>query len=303
MSKSDDSPSLRPKETDSNAWASPAEDSPLMELSGLTKEFVHRGRRLSVLDELDLKIFRGDRIAIMGPSGAGKSTLLQVMGTLDEPTSGRLYFDDEDIFRRDSDGLANFRNREIGFVFQFHHLLPEFTALENVMMPGMIARMDQAEVENRAAELLEMVGLSERIHHQPGELSGGEQQRVAVARALFMEPRLLLTDELTGNLDLKTGAGIHAILRDLNERLGVTVVVVTHDPRLADQMPIQLVLDDGKLLPFSPGDEKVAGRVPDDLLHKQPTNPKQLRADTDQEVWAEATGRSLADGEPEEMTD
>ncbi len=262
----------------------------LVDVRDLTKRFVHRGRQLTVLEDLNLQVYRGDRISIMGPSGAGKSTLLQVMGTLDEPTWGKIVFDGEDVFERDSDGRAEFRNREIGFVFQFHHLLPEFTALENVMMPGMIARENRTEVEHRAAELLEMVELEERIHHQPGELSGGEKQRVAIARALYMEPRLLLTDELTGNLDLKTGAGIHAILRDLNERLGVTVVVVTHDPRLADQMPIKLVLDDGKLLPFTPGDEEVRGRIPDELLDKEPTNPKQLRADTDRDVWAEAAG-------------
>jgi len=270
----------------------------LVEARDLTKRFVHRGRQLNVLEDLNLRVYRGDRISIMGPSGAGKSTLLQVLGTLDEPTWGKVMFDGEDIFQRPPDGLADFRNREIGFVFQFHHLLPEFTALENVMMPGMIARQNRTEVEHRAAELLEMVGLSERLHHQPGELSGGEQQRVAIARALYTEPRLLLTDELTGNLDLKTGAGIHAILRDLNERLGVTVVVVTHDPRLADQMPIKLVLDDGKLLPFTPDDQQVRGRIPEELLDEEPTNPRQLRADNDEDVWAEATGSSLADEEP-----
>lgn len=271
------------------------QEKPLLDIQNLTKRFVHRGKELTVLEDLDFRIYPGDRISIMGPSGAGKSTLLQVMGTLDEPSSGRVNFDGEDIFRRSPKGLADFRNREIGFVFQFHHLLPEFTALENVMLPGLISRMSRAEAEERAEELLSMVGLAERLHHQPGELSGGEQQRVAIARALFMKPRLLLTDELTGNLDLKTGAGIHAILRDLNKRLGVTVVVVTHDPRLADQMPIKLVLDGGKLLPFTPGDEEVEGRIPEELLEREPTNPKQLRADTDNDVWAEATGSSLAD--------
>lgn len=270
-------------------------EAPLIDIENLTKRFVHRGKVLTVLEDLDLRIYGGDRIAIMGPSGAGKSTLLQVMGTLDEPTSGRLLFDGEDIFQRSSSGLAKFRNKEIGFVFQFHHLLPEFTALENVMMPGLIARMNRTEAEDRANELLELVGLAERVQHQPGELSGGEKQRVAIARALFMEPRLLLTDELTGNLDLKTGAGIHDILRDLNERLGVTVVVVTHDPRLAKQMPIRLILDDGKLIPSSPGDERVRSRIPEELIDKEPTNPKQLRADSEEDVWAEASGSSLAD--------
>jgi len=267
----------------------------LVDIRNLTKRFVHRGERLTVLEDLNLRVYQGDRIAIMGPSGAGKSTLLQVMGTLDEPSSGRIMFDGEEIFRRSSSGLAQFRNREIGFVFQFHHLLPEFTAIENAMMPGLVARMSRSEAEERAEELLEMVGLADRLHHQPGELSGGEKQRVAIARALFMEPRLLLTDELTGNLDLKTGAGIHEILRDLNERIGVTVVVVTHDPRLADQMPLKLVLDDGRLLPFTPGDERARGRIPEELLHQEPSNPKQLRADSDEDVWTEARDSSLAE--------
>jgi lipoprotein-releasing system ATP-binding protein len=264
-------------------------EQPLVELDDLTKRFHHRGRDLTVLEDMNLSVYKGDRIAIMGPSGAGKSTLLQVMGTLDDPSSGTVRFDGEDVFTRDEDGLAKFRNREIGFVFQFHHLLPEFTALENVMMPGLISRMNRTEAADRAEELLDMVGLAERLEHQPGELSGGEQQRVAIARALFMKPRLILSDELTGNLDLKTGAGIHAILRDLNERLGVTVVVVTHDPRLAEQMPIKLVVDDGKLLPFEAGDERVRGRIPDHLMDREPSNPKQLRADSDRNIWNEAS--------------
>ncbi len=251
---------------------------PLIQSQGLTKRFMHRGKTLTVLEDMDFRIYPGDRIAIMGASGAGKSTLLQVIGTLDEPTGGRILFDGEDLFAKSSAGLAQFRNREIGFVFQFHHLLPEFTALENVMLPGLIARQNRNEAQARATELLGKVGLAERLHHQPGELSGGEQQRVAIARALYMKPRLLLADEPTGNLDLKTGAGIHAVLRELNEETGVTVIVVTHDPRLAEEMPIKLVLDDGRLLPFEPGDEKVRDRIPDELLHVESSNPRQLRA-------------------------
>ena len=250
---------------------------PLIDLRGVTKRFEHRGETLTVLQDLDFRIFPGDRIAIMGPSGAGKSTLLQVMGTLDAPTQGQMYFDGEDIFQRSSRGLARFRNDQIGFVFQFHHLLPEFTALENVMMPGLIGRMPRRKAEKRARELLEDVGLGERIHHQPGELSGGEQQRVAVARALFKKPRLLLADEPTGNLDLRTGAGIHAILRELNEKTGVTVVVVTHDPRLAEAMPIRVLVDEGRLIPQRPGDEQVEGRIPDELMDAEPQAPGQLR--------------------------
>lgn len=236
---------------------------PLIEIQQLTKEYSLRGKTLKVLRELDLTINAGDRIAIMGASGAGKSTLLQIIGTLDTPSSGRVLFDGVDVFSKKSAGLASFRNKEIGFVFQFHHLLPEFTALENVMMPGLIGRKGRLESERRAAELLELVGLSDRRHHQPGELSGGEQQRVAIARALFMKPRVLLTDEPTGNLDLKTGAGIHAVLRDLNEQTGVTVIVVTHDPRLAEEMPIRLLVEDGKLVPFAKGDSRIYFRETD----------------------------------------
>lgn len=252
-------------------------DRPLIDMKNIDKTFLHRGETLPVLKGLDFCIYPGDRIAIMGPSGAGKSTLLQVMGTLDAPTGGTMKFDGEDIFERSSAGLARFRNDQIGFVFQFHHLLPEFTALENVMMPGLIGRMSRSKAEERAQELLDDVGLSGRVHHQPGELSGGEQQRVAVARALFKEPRLLLADEPTGNLDLRTGAGIHAILRELNEKTGVTVVVVTHDPRLAETMPIRVLVDEGRLIPQQPGDERVAGRLPDELLDARPQEPGQMR--------------------------
>lgn len=252
-------------------------ETPLIDLQGMTKEFEHRGDRLTVLEDLDFRVYSGDRVVIMGPSGAGKSTLLQVMGTLDSPTQGKMLFDGEDIFDRSSSGLAKFRNEQIGFVFQFHHLLPEFTALENVMMPGLIGRMDRAEAEQRAQELLEDVGLGDRIHHQPGELSGGEQQRVAVARALFRKPRLLLADEPTGNLDPKTGAGIHATLRELNEKTGVTVIVVTHDPRLAQTLPIRVLVDEGRLIPQQPGDPKLEGRLPERLLDTTPREQGQQR--------------------------
>ena len=245
-----------------------SDESPLLELEDIWKVFSHRGRRLEVLRGLNLKVFQGDRIAIMGPSGAGKSTLLQLMGTLDEPTKGHLFFKGEDQFERSSDELADFRNERIGFVFQFHHLLPEFTAVENAMMPGLIAGQSRSEAYQRAVELLREVGLSERIEHQPGELSGGEQHRVALARALFREPDVLLADELTGNLDLKTGAEIHDVLRRINEETGITVVVVTHDPRLAQKMPVKLVLEDGQLIPYKAGDEQVRARIPSDVFEK-----------------------------------
>ena len=250
---------------------------PFIDLRGITKRFQHRGEELSVIEGMNFRIFGGDQIAIMGPSGAGKSTLLQILGTLDAPTEGQMLVDGEDIFARSSAGLARFRNEEIGFVFQFHHLLPEFTALENVMMPGLIGRMKRKAAEERARELLDRVGLSERLHHQPGELSGGEQQRVAIARALFKKPRLLLADEPTGNLDLRTGAGIHAILHELNETTGVTVVVVTHDPRLAETMPIRVLVDQGRLIPQVAGDERVMGRLPEEVMNERPRDPGQLR--------------------------
>jgi lipoprotein-releasing system ATP-binding protein len=247
-----------------------------LELKGLSKQYIHRGAQLNVLKDLDFRIFQGDQIAIMGPSGAGKSTLLQVLGTLDAPTSGKMLLDGKDVFSRSSGSLARLRNEQIGFVFQFHHLLPEFTALENVMMPGLIGRMSRRAAEKRATELLDQVGLKKRIHHQPGELSGGEQQRVALARALFRKPRLLLADEPTGNLDLRTGAGIHAILRELNETTGVTVVIVTHDPSLAETMPIRVLVDQGRLIPQQPGDPRVAGRIPEELMDATPQDPGQL---------------------------
>ncbi|TXD37832.1 ABC transporter ATP-binding protein [Lujinxingia vulgaris] len=265
---------------------------PLIELKGIHRRFEHRGQQLDVLRDLNFRIFAGDQVAIMGPSGAGKSTLLQLLGTLDAPTSGTMLFDGEDVFARSSSGLARFRNEQVGFVFQFHHLLPEFTALENVMMPGLIGRMRKGEAEARAMELLEKVGLKDRVQHQPGELSGGEQQRVAIARALFKKPRLLLADEPTGNLDLKTGAGIHAVLRELNESTGVTVVVVTHDPNLAETMPIRVLVDQGQLIPQIPGDDRLKGRVSDDLIDQAPRDPRQVAAVADASVGADGVASS-----------
>lgn len=243
---------------------------PLIRLEKLSKQFDHRGGKLSVLKSIELKLYEGDMVSIMGSSGAGKSTLLQIIGALDWPTGGRYLFGGEDVFARSAASLARFRNEQIGFVFQFHHLLPEFTALENVMMPGLIARQKRDKAQKRATELLEMVGLADRLNHQPGELSGGEQQRVAIARALFMKPRLLLADEPTGNLDLSTSSGIHKVIRELNESLGITVVIVTHDPRLADQMAVRLLVDDGYIIPYESGDERLGDRIPEEHLHRQP---------------------------------
>lgn len=233
----------------------------LLEIKDMHKAFAHRNGPLVVLAGVNLRVYAGDMIAIMGPSGAGKSTFLQIVGTLDHPTSGTYLFDGEDVFARSSSKLAKFRNEQIGFVFQFHHLLPEFTALENVMMPGLIGKMKRQDAEARALELLTLVGLEERVQHQPGELSGGEQQRVAIARALFTKPKLLLADEPTGNLDQKTSAGIHAVLRQLNESMGITVLIVTHDPNLANLMDMQMVVKEGSLHALGEDDEHTQRRL------------------------------------------
>jgi lipoprotein-releasing system ATP-binding protein len=220
---------------------------PFIRVEALTKVYLHGGKRLEVLRGLDLEIAAGELVALTGPSGAGKSTFLHVLGTLDAPTHGRLLFDGEDVFAHGEEALADFRNASVGFVFQSHHLLPEFTALENAMMPAMVRRLPRAEARRRAEEMLALVGLADRMDHKPGELSGGEQQRVALARALCLRPRLLLADEPTGNLDPRTADGIHALLNDLNQRLGITAVVVTHNERLAESLPRRLRLEAGRL--------------------------------------------------------
>jgi lipoprotein-releasing system ATP-binding protein len=220
---------------------------PFVRIEALAKTYLMGEKRLEVLRGLDLEIAEGELVALTGPSGAGKSTFLHLLGTLDLPTRGRVLFDGEDVFERGEEGLASFRNQTVGFVFQSHHLLPEFSALENAMMPALIRRVPRAEARRRAAEMLAHVGLGERMEHRPGELSGGEQQRVALARALCLSPRLLLADEPTGNLDPQTADGIHALLADLNARLGITAVVVTHNERLAQALPRRLRLVEGRL--------------------------------------------------------
>jgi lipoprotein-releasing system ATP-binding protein len=200
-----------------------------------------------VLRNLDFEVQAGERIAIVGASGVGKSTLLHLLGALDRPTSGTLQFDGVDLLTRSEAELAAFRNNEVGFVFQFHHLLGDFTALENVMLPGLIAGESFRSVRTRATSLLERVGLGPRLHHRPGELSGGEQQRVAVARAVSRKPRLLLADEPTGNLDPSTGDDVQALLLALNREHGAALVVATHNDRLALAMDRTLRLADGRL--------------------------------------------------------
>jgi len=214
------------------------------------KTFLHGGRQLHVLRGVSLELRPGERVAVVGASGVGKSTLLHILGTLDAPSAGRILFDGKDVTtlmasKKQGRQLAEFRNREIGFVFQFHHLLPEFTALENAMMPGLIARLPRAECAERAERILVRVGLRERLTHRPGELSGGEQQRVALARALLLGPRLLLGDEPTGNLDTKTGRAMHELFFELNQELGMTLLLVTHNDELAAQTSRKLRMIDG----------------------------------------------------------
>lgn len=217
----------------------------LVSVQNVTKTFEHEGRSLEVLKGIDLEIGSGEMVTIVGPSGAGKSTLLHLIGTLDLPTQGRILYEGQDVTRLGSSDLAEFRNQSIGFVFQFHHLLPEFTALENVMMPGLI--QGRRRMEERARRLLDEVGLSARLTHRPGELSGGEQQRVALARALLMEPKLVLADEPTGNLDSQTSASVQSLFFDLNRRHGITFLIVTHSRDFAAKMPRQVSMKDGRI--------------------------------------------------------
>ncbi|HCF58463.1 MAG TPA: lipoprotein-releasing system ATP-binding protein LolD [Myxococcales bacterium] len=218
------------------------------EIRDLHKSYDMDGKRIEVLRGLDLVIHEGEMLSLTGASGTGKSTFLHVLGTLDNPTAGTIRFHGVEVSSMDEAQLAEFRNRTIGFVFQSHHLLPEFSALENVMMPALIQRLTRGESARRARELLEAVGLGERAEHKPGELSGGEQQRVALARALVLHPKLLLADEPTGNLDPETGEGVHQVLKDLNRRLGIAAVVVTHNDRLAQAMPRKLQIVDGRVV-------------------------------------------------------
>ncbi|MDB4997161.1 MAG: Lipoprotein releasing system ATP-binding protein LolD [Myxococcaceae bacterium] len=215
--------------------------------SNVKKSFQHMGRTLEVLKGIDLSIFEGEIVGIVGQSGAGKSTLLHCIGTLDICTSGSLKIGGEELTSLSGSRLADLRNRAIGFVFQFHHLLPEFNAVENVLMPGLIQGRSRKEMEPKARALLEEVGLSDRASHRPGELSGGEQQRVALARALVLEPKLILADEPTGNLDSATSAQIHELFFAINKQRGTTIVVVTHNMALAQSMPRVVTLKDGRV--------------------------------------------------------
>jgi lipoprotein-releasing system ATP-binding protein len=220
----------------------------LIQVQQLYKSFGNGAKRVDVLKGIDLTFDQGERAAIVGVSGVGKTTLLHILGTLDRPTAGKVLYRGKDIFTLNERELALFRNREIGFVFQFHHLLPEFNAVENTMMPCLIQGIPKKEAAFRAETILSLVGLKERLSHKPGELSGGEQQRVAVARALVLEPKVLMADEPTGNLDTKTAESVFHLLQELNQIKSVTLIVVTHNLKLAGQLPRQIHLVDGKAL-------------------------------------------------------
>jgi lipoprotein-releasing system ATP-binding protein len=218
-----------------------------LEARGVDKDFYDAGRRIQVLRGLDLEVHRGDRIAVVGQSGVGKSTMLHVLGGLEAPTAGTVSFEGQDLLALDAAAIAEFRNRKLGFVFQFHYLLADFTALENVMMPALIARMSDSEARSRAQAVLEMVGLGDKLNRRPTELSGGEQQRVAVARAVALHPSLVLADEPTGNLDPDTADEVHRLFEQLNTELGITLVIATHNERLARRMSRVLRLKEGRL--------------------------------------------------------
>ncbi|NBX92569.1 MAG: ABC transporter ATP-binding protein [Proteobacteria bacterium] len=222
--------------------------SKLLEAQNLKKVFDRQSQHaLEILSGVDFSLEKGERVAILGKSGEGKSTFLHLLGTLEEPTEGKVFFRGRDLFALKEKELSIFRNQKVGFVFQFHYLMLEFTALENTMMPGLIGGLGKDESRQRAKELLDQVGLSERLHHKPGQLSGGEQQRVAIARALLMRPEILLTDEMTGNLDPVTGQQVMELIHTLHSQYQMAMVSVTHDENLARQYPKVYRLTNGRL--------------------------------------------------------
>jgi lipoprotein-releasing system ATP-binding protein len=229
-------------------WAAGSDSSVLFSAEKISKSFRSSDDRIEILAEADLSLRIGETLGVIGASGIGKSTLLHILGTLDRPDSGALLFQGADVFQFDDHQLANFRNKSIGFVFQFHHLLPEFSALENAMMPALINGMKKKGALAAAESILVRVGLKERLNHRAGELSGGEQQRVALARALVLKPAILLADEPTGNLDRANGQQVHELLLELNSEIGMTMVVVTHNMELASLMNRRVTICNGKLV-------------------------------------------------------
>lgn len=219
----------------------------LLEVKNVSKRYQEGSIDTQVLNGVDLSVYRGEQLAIVGTSGSGKSTLLHIMGTLDKPSEGQVLMQGEDLYQLSAARQAKVRNHDLGFIYQFHHLLPEFTALENVAMPGLIQGLPRKEVEQAAKALLERVGLGHRLQHTPAEMSGGERQRTAIARALINQPKLVLADEPTGNLDAASGDAVYALIRELGEQFGTAFVIVTHDPKLAARMDRQLLMKDGLL--------------------------------------------------------
>lgn len=219
----------------------------MLELENVHKSFKHNGNIIDILEGIDMVLKPGQSLAITGASGVGKSTLLNIMGTLEPPTEGLVRFDAQNVNNMDEKDLCHLRNHDIGFVFQFHHLLPELNALENTVMPALIARYSRKLAREMAIEILERMGLEKRLKHRVGELSGGEQQRVAIARALIMRPKLLLADEPTGNLDYATGEGILDLLLQLNQAEGLAMVIATHNLPLAKKMSRQLEIVNGRI--------------------------------------------------------
>ncbi|QNV06043.1 lipoprotein-releasing ABC transporter ATP-binding protein LolD [Shewanella algae] len=219
----------------------------LLEAKAVSKSYQEGKLSTKVLEQVDLKVYPGEQLAIVGSSGSGKSTLLHILGTLDRPSAGQVLLEGEDLYKASASRQAQLRNQAMGFIYQFHHLLPEFNALENVAMPGLIAGRPKAEVRAQARALLERVGLGHRLDHTPAELSGGERQRVAIARALINSPKVVLADEPTGNLDAHSGEAVYELIHELASQLGTAFVVVTHDHQLAARMDRQLQMVDGRL--------------------------------------------------------
>lgn len=221
---------------------------PLIEAAGICKSFQNEGSRIEILKDASFHLSAGETVAVVGASGIGKSTFLHLLGTLDLPDAGKLLFQGEDVCQFDAPGLARLRNQSIGFVFQFHHLLPEFSALENAMMPALIHGVKKTDAQEAADQILVRVGLKERLNHRVTKLSGGEQQRVALARALVLKPRVLLADEPTGNLDRRNSDQIHELLMELNREFGMAMVVVTHNTALASFMARRVTILDGQVM-------------------------------------------------------